>query len=192
MAHLAWRQRWLPQLSADGWLLFVTCGLRLFAYGFLSIVLGLYLASLGLDSAAIGAIFTAALIGGAVMTVVLTQAADRLGRRSILMVGSALMALAGAAFALTESPLLLAAAAILGAISPSGKEIGPFLSVEQAILPQTTGDEHRTHVFAAYNIVGSLAGALWALASSDPELLDLPPAAGNLALSWAYAATVLL
>ncbi|HZS02092.1 MAG TPA: MFS transporter, partial [Chloroflexota bacterium] len=182
---------WLPSLSADGWLLFAACGVRNFAYGFLSVVLGLYLAALGLQPAAIGAIFTAALAGGAVMTIVLSGVADRLGRRRLLIVGAALMALAGGVFATTEAPLLLAAAAVLGTISPSGKEVGPFLSIEQAILPQTTTPERRTSTFAAYNLVASLAGALGALAVGLPDALGLEALAGYRALVWAYAAAAL-
>lgn len=183
---------WLPVLSPDGWLLFATCGVRTFAYGFLSVVLGLYLAELGLDAGAIGGIFGVALAGGAVMTIVLTGVADRIGRRRVLIVGAALMALGGAAFALTDRVLLLTLAATVGAISPSGKEVGPFLSLEQAILPQTTTDDHRTGTFAAYNLVGSLAGALGALAAGLPDLLGLAPRAGYGVLVWAYAATGLL
>ena len=179
-------------LSPDGWLLFAACGARSFAYGFLGVVLALYLAELGLDAAQIGGIFGAALAGGALMTVLLTQVADRLGRRRVLMIGGALMALAGAAFAVAESPALLAAAAILRAISPSGKEVGPFLSIEQAILPQATSDERRTGVFAAYNLVGSLAGAVGALATGLPEQFGLDALPGYRALIWAYAATGLL
>lgn len=182
------------ELSKDGWLLFVTCGVRSFAYGFLSVVLGLYLAALGFEAGAIGIVFTAALAGGAVMTVVLTTIADRLGRRRILVVGAVLMALAGAVFAITDNLILLAVAAILGTISPSGKEVGPFLSIEQAILPQTTCDERRTDVFAAYNLVGSLAGALGALAVSLPSVFTLEPLASYRFLVWGYvvAALVLL
>jgi len=182
------------ELSKDGWLLFATCGVRSFAYGSLSVVLGLYLAALGFEAGAIGIVFTAALVGGAAMTVLLTTIADRLGRRRILLVGAALMALAGAAFAITDDLILLAAAAVLGTISPSGKEVGPFLSVEQAILPQTTSDERRTTVFAAYNLVGSLAGALGALAVSLPAVFTVEPLAGYRLLIWGYvvAALVLL
>jgi hypothetical protein len=57
-----------------------------------------------------------------------------------------LMALAGSIFAVSQNPLLLAIAAVFGTISPSGKEVGPFLSIEQAILPQTTEDQYRTTV----------------------------------------------
>src|SRR3954466_2907956 len=115
--------RWAVTLSRDGWVLFAACGVRNFGYGFLSVVLGVYLSALGLSVEAIGGIFTAALVGGALMTLVLTSVADRLGRRRILVLGGALMAAAGIAFARTDQSLLLALAAILGTISPSGKEV---------------------------------------------------------------------
>lgn len=186
--------RFLFELSRDGRLLFATCAVRSFAYGFLSVVLGLYLAALGLDAGAIGIVFTAALVGGALMTVLLTAIADWYGRRRILMIGALLMALAGAVFAVTNSLLLLTIAAIFGTISPSGKEVGPFLSVEQAILPETTGAEQRTNVFAAYNLVGSLSGALGALAVGLPALFGIAPLPGYRLLVWGYvlAAAVLL
>ena len=179
---------WVPVLTRDGWLLFATCAIRTFAYGFVSVILGLYLASLSYDTATIGAIFTAVLAGDAAITILLTQVADRLGRRRVLLVGAALMALAGTAFAATDNVVLLTVAAIVGVISPSGKEVGPFSSLEQAILPQTSSDDQRTHVFAAYNLVGSLAGAVGALAVGLPGLLGLGPVAANRSLLWAYAA----
>src|SRR5438477_4059293 len=113
------------QLTADGWLLFTTYALRLFAYAFMSVVLGLYLAELGLEKWAIGVVFTAALAGGGVMTGLLTWVADRFGRRRVLVLGALLMALAGAAFALTANFALLVVAAAVGTISPSGSEVGP-------------------------------------------------------------------
>jgi MFS family permease len=124
-------------LSRDGRLLLATCGVRSFAYGFFSVVLGLYLDAIGLTPTAIGWIFTAALAGGAVMTIVITAVADTLGRKILLILGAILMAIAGWVFAVSHDPIYLAIAAILGTISPSGKEVGPFLSIEQAILPET-------------------------------------------------------
>ena len=185
------RSSWRLELPSDGWLLFATCGVRTFAFGFLSVVLGLYLAAMGLDPTVIGAIFTAALAGGAVMTIGLTTVADRLGRRRILMTGALLMALAGTVFAVTENPILLALAAIVGTISPSGKEVGPFISIEQAVLPQTVRSEQRTGVFAAYNIVGSLAGAVGALAAGAPAVMGVGGLDGFRGLVWAYVAASL-
>lgn len=179
-------------LSRDGWLLFASCGVRSFAYGFLSVILGLYLDAIGLSPAAIGWIFTAALAGSAVMTVIITSIADRFGRKTLLILGAVLMALAGWTFAVNDNPILLAIAAVFGTISPSGKDVGPFLSIEQAILPQTTGDQQRTAVFSAYNLVGSCAGAVGALAVGLPMFFSFSPAAGYRFLIWSYVASAIL
>jgi MFS family permease len=138
---------------------------RLFAYGFLSVILALYLIQVGLGERAVGLLFSLTLAGDAGISLWLTTSADRFGRRRTLLLGALLMALAGAAFLLTRNPLLLAAAAIIGVISPSGNEIGPFLSVEQAALSQLVPDQRRTQVFAWYNLSGSFATATGALTS---------------------------
>jgi MFS family permease len=179
-------------LSRDGWLLFAACGVRSLAYGFLSVILGLYLAAIGLSTTTIGWIFTAALAGGAMMTIGITAVADSFGRRRLLILGAALMALAGWVFAVSGNPILLTVAAIFGTISPSGKEVGPFLSIEQAILPQTTPDQHRTKIFSAYNLVGSLLGALGALAVGLPSLFSLSPVSGYQFLVWGYVISAII
>ncbi len=179
-------------LTRDGWLLFASCAVRSFAYGFLSVILGVYLDSIGLSPVSIGWIFTAALAGSAAMTLVMTAVADRFGRRALLVAGAVFMAVAGGAFAVSDHPLVLALAAIFGTISPSGKDVGPFLSLEQAMLPQTTEDKQRTAVFSAYNLVGSFAGALGALAVGLPPLLSLSAIAGYRLLLWSYIAASLL
>ena len=135
----------------------------LFAYGFVSVVLVLYLTSVGLGTPQVGMLLTLTLVGDAVISLWLTTTADRLGRRRTLVIGAALMLGAGAAFVLTQNPLLLTLAAIVGVISPSGNEIGPFLSIEQAALSQLVPDDRRTHVFAWYNLAGSFATATGAL-----------------------------
>ena len=150
-------------LTTDGRLLFTTRLVRLFAYGFLSVVLALYLAQVGLTTTQIGLLFTLTLIGDAGVSLWITTSADRIGRKRMLLLGAGLMLLAGVVFALTGDVVLLAAAAIVGVISPSGNEIGPFLSIEQAALTQTVPSRERTRVFAWYNLVGSFATASGAL-----------------------------
>lgn len=145
-------------------ILFATRITRLFAYGFLSVVLALYLAEVGLSEGEIGLLFTLTLLGDAVVSFLLTTRADRIGRRWMLQLGAGLMAAAGIVFALSDNHFLLAVAAIVGVISPSGKEIGPFLAIEQAGLAQLTTNDRRTHLFAWYNLFGSLATAVGALA----------------------------
>jgi MFS family permease len=145
-------------------LLFTTRIVRLFCYGFLSVVLALYLAQIGLAETQIGLLFTLTLFGDAGISLWLTTSADRFGRRRTLIIGALLMLGAGVVFILTRNPLLLMAAAIIGVISPSGNEIGPFLSVEQAALTQLLPNDRRTQTFAWYNLSGSFATAAGALA----------------------------
>lgn len=144
-------------------LLFSTRTLRLFGYGFLSVVLALYLSDSGFDDFFMGVLFSSTLIGDAGISLLLTTTADRFGRKKTLIIGAILMMLAGIAFILTSNPVLLIIAAIVGVISPSGNEIGPFLPVEQAMLSQLVSKEQRAGVFAWYNLSGSLATAFGSL-----------------------------
>lgn len=161
---LEWPEaRALSVLRRDGWLLFSTRIVRLFAYGLIAIVLVLYLAQIGLDEGEIGLLLTLTLAGDAIISLWITTRADRIGRRRMLMIGAGLMILAGIVFGLAESFALLTVAAIVGTISPSGGEVGPFLPIEQAGLSQSIADNQRTGVFAWYNLVGSLATACGAL-----------------------------
>lgn len=150
-------------LTSDGLLLFATRGVRMFAYGFLSVVLVLYLKAVGLKEEQIGFLLTMTLLGDTVISLWITTVADRIGRKRMLILGASLMALVGSVFAVTGNFLLLVIVATIGVLSPSDKEVGPFLSIEQAALTQTIPDEKRTAVFAWYNLVGSLAAALGAL-----------------------------
>jgi MFS family permease len=152
------------KLTRDGWLLFATRCSRMFAYGLLSVVLVLYLVEVGLKEWEIGLLLSLTLAGDMAISLWLTTTADRLGRRRTLIVGAILMLLAGVAFVSTGNFLLLVVAATIGVISPSGNEIGPFLSVEQAALSHIVSDERRTDVFAWYNLVGSFSTAVGALA----------------------------
>src|SRR5579864_8741067 len=150
-------------LTRDGCLLFLTRFMRLFAYGSLSVVLVFYLIGLGLNASQTGLLLTLTLVGDTVISLYLTTRADRMGRRRILIVGAILMAAAGLAFACTHNLVLLIVAGTIGVISPSGHEVGPFLSIEQAALSHVTPDRSRTEVFAWYTLAGSVAAALGAL-----------------------------
>jgi len=153
----------IRKLTPDGSLLFITRIARMFGYGFLSIVLVLYLEKVGLKQVQIGLLLTLTLIGDTIISLWITTNADRIGRRRMLIAGAILMVFAGILFALTRNFVFLLIAATIGVISPSGYEVGPFLSIEQAALSQTVPNESRTHIFAWYNLVGSFATALGAL-----------------------------
>lgn len=181
------------RIRGDVALLFATRTLRLFAYGLLSIVFVLYLARIGLSGAAIGLLLALTLLGDAAISLWITTRADRAGRRAMLRLGAVLMVAGGVAFVCTRRPELLMVAAIVGVLSPSGSEIGPFLSIEQAALSQLVSDRQRTHVFAWYNLAGSAATALGALAvgwlTHGMQRLGMGDLAAYRLVLAAYAAT---
>jgi MFS family permease len=153
----------LRTLPRDGMVLFLSRFMRLFAYGALSVVLVFYLVSLGLSEAQIGVLLTLTLAGDIAISLLLTTRADRFGQRRMLVVGAMLMAGAGIAFASTRNLFFLIIAGTIGVISPSGHEVGPFLSIEQAALSHVVSARSRTEVFAWYTLAGSVATALGAL-----------------------------
>jgi len=157
----------MHQLTRDAWLLFATRFVRLLAYGALSVVLVFYLVGLGLSEAQTGLLLTATLIGDTAVSLLLTTRADRIGRRRMLIIGATLMTAAGLVFASTGNWWLLLLAGTIGVISPSGGEVGPFLSIEQAALSHVVTDRTRTAVFAWYTLTGSVATALGALAGGS-------------------------
>ena len=183
-------------LSPDGRLLFVTRAARMFSYGFLSVVLVLYLAGLGFSEGRIGLLLSLTLAGDVLVSLWITLHADRLGRKRMLILGAALMVAAGVPFALSGDFMVLVLAATLGVISPSGNEVGPFLAIEQAALSQVLPEDRRTGVFAWYNLAGSFATALGALAGGwTAQILQAcgqTPVSSYRVLVFAYAAVGLL
>ncbi len=157
----------LQVLTLDGRRLFAARTARLFAYGFLSVILVLYLLEAGLSEKQVGLLLTLTLAGDTAISLWITTRADRIGRRNMLLAGAGLMVLAGVVFMLTRNYLLLILAGIVGVISPSGNEVGPFLAVEQSALTQLLPDRLRTGVFAWYNLAGSFATAVGALAGGS-------------------------
>jgi predicted MFS family arabinose efflux permease len=159
-------------MTRDGKLLLTTRSVRSFGYGFLSVILAIYLHLIGFSDVLIGAVLSATLLGSAVFTIFASTYADRIGRRRMLLLLALLMAISGIMFALTENRIALFVAAIIGTLSPTGSEIGSFLPMEQAILPQTTSEERRNSAFAAYNTVGTLSSAAGTLFSGLAAVLQ--------------------
>jgi MFS family permease len=152
-------------LSASGRLIFVGRALRAFAFGWLSVVLALYLAERGFSPAAIGAVFTATMVEDALLTMALSAIAGRVGPARVMAATAPLMALGGVLLATADSRLLLLAGAVLGTLSPNGQDAGPFAPLEQALLPATVRRGPVVRVFGWYNVCGFLPTALGAAAA---------------------------
>jgi MFS family permease len=156
----------------DRSILYVTAFLRALATGLIGVLLGLYLARLDLDSAAIGLVVSAGLFGAATATFLTTAGADRLGRRRFLVALGLIGAAGGVAVALGTSVTVLAVAAFLGMVNGMGRDRGAALVLDQAILPGTSPDQDRTRVFAWYNLLQDAGHALGALMAALPTLLN--------------------
>ncbi|KAE8352695.1 major facilitator superfamily domain-containing protein [Aspergillus coremiiformis] len=154
----------LWQSSLDVKLLCAQRFVRLFAYGGSTLILASYLSTLGISDARIGLFMTLTLVGDVVISFFLTLFADAMGRKAVLLLGSALMVGSGIIFALFGNFWILLAAAVLGVISPSGNEIGPFRAVEESTLAHLTPHESLSDIFAWYSLIGTAGTALGMMA----------------------------
>jgi MFS family permease len=160
-------------LERDGRLLLAAKMVRMFAYGFLSVILAIYLKLIGFDDFLIGLILTITLLNSVIFTLVVSFYADKIGRRKFLLLYAALMSVSGFIFTISENYFALIIAAFIGTINITGAESGAFLTIEQAILPQTLKNvRKRNTVFAIYNMTGTLAMAAGVLLSGLPSVLQ--------------------
>ena len=161
-----------PSATPDARRLLWTRSLRGFADGVVSVLLADYLIRLGFTPTEVGVVVTATLLGSAALTIAVGLSAHRLDRRSLLIGASALMLFTGLLFAGLRSFWPIVVTAFVGTINPSAGDVSVFLPTEQAVLAETVRARERTSIFAWYNLVGTFAGAVGALASGLPDRLS--------------------
>ncbi len=160
-------------ISIDGKLLLCARIVRTFAYGFLSVILAIYLKLIGFDDILIGIILSVTLINSIIFTLFASFYADHIGRRKTLLLYTAMMSISGVIFFVTENPLALIIAALLGTLNITGSETSAFLSIEQSILPQTIKDNRkRNTLFGFYNMVGTFAMGAGILIANLPIIIQ--------------------
>jgi len=163
----------LKWLSIDGKLILLARAIRTFAYGFLSIILSVYLKLSGFDDVSIGLILSSTLINSVIFTLIATIYADRIGRKKILIIYAALMSFSGIIFFVSNNYVLLIISALIGTINVTGSETGSFLSLEQALLPQTIKEfKKRNLLFGIYNMIGTFAMSVGVLLSGLPNVIQ--------------------
>lgn len=168
-----------PDTSPDAARLLRTRGLRALVDGLVAVVLPTYLLARGLSPTQVGAVITATLLGSAAVTLTIGLRGGRFDRVHLLQLMAVLMIATGLAFGMVAAFGALLVVAAVGTINPSAGDVSAFLPIEQALLPDTVPSDRRTHVFARYSLVASLAGAFGALVAGVPEWLgdntDLSP-----------------
>lgn len=145
--------------SRDVKLLCLQRFVRLFAYGGSTLVLVAYLEALAVSKTRIGLFMTLTLVGDVAISFLLTLVADGVGRKAILALGALLMTGSGVVFAMASDYYVLLAAAVLGVISPSGNEIGPFRAVEESVVAHLTSSATRSDIYAWYSLTGTAGTA---------------------------------
>src|SRR5437762_7044980 len=157
--------------SGDAGRILLARALRGFADGLVSVLLAGYLTRLGFTTLEIGAIVTGTLLGSAALTIGVGLAGRHLARRRVLLGASALMLATGIGFAGITAFWPLLVVAVLGTLNPSAGDVSVFLPTEQAALAQTVSGQHRTRLFAWYNVASNFTGALGSLASGVPAVV---------------------
>ena len=158
-------------IGRDGRIVLVEKIIRTIPYGFLAVIFPVYLSQLGFDSIKIGIVLTLTVGTSAFYTFFTSLVADRLGRRRSLVFFALTDAIAGTLlFASTDwwGPV---AAGVVGNMAVGSGETGPYLSLDQAILPRTTDLKRRTLTFSVYNLVGYAASSSGSLLAGLPNFL---------------------
>ncbi|KAI1752892.1 major facilitator superfamily domain-containing protein [Xylaria castorea] len=155
----------LASLHATGlnaYLIILARTCRMFAYGTNSLILAIFFSALGVTDNQIGLFMSLTLVGDVLLGTLLSLVADRIGRRRVLMGGSMLMITSGVIFAVFENFWILLLGAIVGVISVTGGDFGPFRSIEESILSQLTTPLTRSDVLAWHvstPLIGSSIGS---------------------------------
>lgn len=155
--------------------------LRSVAQGALGVAFPLYLVRLGISTVAIGALFTAAAVASAALTLAVGLLADRYGRKPFIVAFAVLTALGGAVLLASHSfwamaPVVVLAGIGRGGLGIGGGQAGAFAPALQAMMAEKAGDRRRTPIFALASGISAYASAGGALLSGAADWLARPGA----------------
>ena len=162
----------LGWMNTDGKMLLITKFFRTLAFGYLSTAVPYYFGKdvLNFSDFLTGVIAAVALVGGVVLTIAASLIANRVSRRTSLGLFAFLMLISGVLLTASTDLIVILIAFFIGSIGVNATETGPFISIEQAIMPQTTTDDKRTHAFSIFNLLGYAGAAFGALLAPLPEV----------------------
>ena len=158
-------------MTKDGKIILIEKAVRTVPYGFLGVLFSVYLSQLQLGPFLIGVVLALTVASSAIYTLVASVFADRQGRKRTLIFFALTDALAGALLYSSNSLWAPIAAGIVGNMTVGAGEVGPFLTLEQAILPGTSDSKRRTLGFSVYNLVGYVASSAGALLVGLPQYI---------------------
>jgi len=162
-------------IDRDGKVIFLEKTVRTVPYGFLGVLFGVYLAQLRFSTLVIGIVLTLTVLSSAFYTLIISFVADRIGRRKTLVFFALTDFVAGTLLLISTDWWAPVLAGIVGNMTVGAGEVGPFLSLEQAILPRTARADRRTLAFSVYNLVGYGASSAGALLAGLPRYVGYSP-----------------
>ena len=153
-------------------LLVIARGVRSLSQGALVVDFALYLRALHWSGAAIGALLTASMITGIVLTMLLGPLSDRIGCRRLLLGFEAGRIVAALAALMSGSPSLLIPATFLGQYGRGGNgTAGPFGAVERAWLAHLAPRDAWVSLYSLNSATGFFGQAIGALIAIIPAWL---------------------
>ena len=157
--------------SSGPTLIYFAKSVRVYVSGLLSIIIPFYLGTLGYGLYFQGLVLVAILAGNAISNVSVTYLQASLGDRQLLQIFSILMIVSGVILTFSTSLTIIILACVIGNISSTGTEAGPFQSIEAGVLPDLAPAGSAVKVFGRYNLIGYSAAAVGQLTSSVPGLV---------------------
>ncbi len=150
----------------DRTLLFAGRSLRAFGFGFAAVLIGIHLERRGLTAPEIGLTLAVGLVAASLSGLASAGLATRVGRRRTLAVAGLLMSVTGLDLAAATQAWLLILAGLTGMLGAASVDLGPFASVEQAVLAETVPAARRNVAFARYSLSGGIFNAAGGLAAT--------------------------
>ncbi len=164
--------RLLPQVGRDGNIIVAAAALRTLDYGFISVFLGVYLTLLEFSAVQAGLVFSAIMAGSALSNTLASWKGDAIGRKRLFIMMSVLMVAGGALFSVSTDVVVLMLIGLFAVTTSGGGDRTAFISLDTAVLAQTTAPSQRTIAFSWYNLATIFTRSLGALLIALPALLQ--------------------
>ncbi|KAI5958037.1 hypothetical protein KGF57_002845 [Candida theae] len=164
----------LSTLFNSSWDVYIIIALRmirLIGFGSTSLILALYLKTLGIDESYIGFFMTLTFVGDLTTSFLLSLVTDQIGRKRVLVLCSVLMLATGVVFTTLDNYYLLLVTAVIGILTPSGGEVGPFRTIEQSSIASLCNQTERSDIYAWYTFLGSFCAAFGSFVAGS--IIDL-------------------
>ena len=171
----------LPQVGRDGNIVIAAAALRTLDYGFISVFLGVYLALLDFNALQAGFVYGAIMLGSGLSNLLAWRKGDAIGRKRMFIAMSVLMVAGGVAFSMSSDFIILMLIGVFAVTTSGGGDRTAFISLDTAVLAQTTAPSQRTLAFSWYNLATIFTRSLGALLIALPALFQQWSDIGELA-----------